>query len=101
MIPRTQKRIWGNVGGRSSGDRRRSSWRNVKAMAVRTLAADYKGEFMLSNRPYCYPLTITDFAGRDLIPRLQADGIGKSYCTAVSVCCGQRGQQRTYSRFKR
>src|SRR5262245_1375246 len=23
--------------------------------------ADYKGEFMLGNRRYCYPLTVTDF----------------------------------------
>jgi len=29
--------------------------------------ADYKGEFMLSDRRYCYPLTITDFASRYLI----------------------------------
>jgi putative transposase len=29
--------------------------------------ADYKGEFMLANRTYCYPLTITDFASRYLI----------------------------------
>jgi putative transposase len=29
--------------------------------------ADYKGEFMLSNRRYCYPLTITDFASRYLL----------------------------------
>jgi putative transposase len=29
--------------------------------------ADYKGEFMLANRRYCYPLTITDFATRYLI----------------------------------
>jgi putative transposase len=28
--------------------------------------ADYKGEFMLRNRRYCYPLTITDFATRYL-----------------------------------
>ncbi len=28
---------------------------------------DYKGEFMLSNRRYCYPLTITDFASRYLL----------------------------------
>jgi putative transposase len=28
--------------------------------------ADYKGEFMLRNRRYCYPLTITDFATRHL-----------------------------------
>jgi putative transposase len=30
--------------------------------------ADYKGEFMLGNRHYCYPLTITDFASRYLLP---------------------------------
>ena len=29
--------------------------------------ADYKGEFMLANRAYCYPLTITDFASRYLL----------------------------------
>ncbi len=29
--------------------------------------ADYKGEFMLGSRKYCYPLTITDFASRYLI----------------------------------
>ena len=29
--------------------------------------ADYKGEFMLGNRQYCYPLTVTDFASRLLI----------------------------------
>jgi putative transposase len=29
--------------------------------------ADYKGEFMLTDKRYCYPLTITDFASRYLI----------------------------------
>jgi putative transposase len=29
--------------------------------------ADFKGEFMLTDRRYCYPLTITDFASRYLI----------------------------------
>src|SRR5215203_5037043 len=29
--------------------------------------ADYKGEFMLADRRYCYPLTLTDFATRYLI----------------------------------
>jgi putative transposase len=29
--------------------------------------ADYKGEFMLGNRQYCYPLTITDYRSRYLI----------------------------------
>lgn len=29
--------------------------------------ADYKGEFMMGNKKYCYPLTITDYASRYLI----------------------------------
>ena len=29
--------------------------------------ADYKGEFMLADRRYCYPLTITDFASRFIL----------------------------------
>ena len=29
--------------------------------------ADYKGEFMLGNRKYCYPLTITDYSSRFLL----------------------------------
>lgn len=29
--------------------------------------ADYKGEFLLGNRRYCYPLTITDFNSRYLL----------------------------------
>lgn len=29
--------------------------------------ADYKGEFMLGNKEYCYPLTITDHASRYLL----------------------------------
>jgi putative transposase len=29
--------------------------------------ADYKGEFMLADGRYCYPLTVTDFASRYLI----------------------------------
>ena len=29
--------------------------------------ADYKGEFMMGNREYCYPLTITDYASRYLL----------------------------------
>jgi putative transposase len=29
--------------------------------------ADFKGEFMLADRRYCYPLTVTDFATRYLI----------------------------------
>lgn len=29
--------------------------------------ADYKGEFMMGNQSYCYPLTITDYASRYLL----------------------------------
>lgn len=29
--------------------------------------ADYKGEFKLGNRKYCYPLTITDYRSRYLL----------------------------------
>lgn len=29
--------------------------------------ADYKGEFMMGNRQYCYPLTITDYSSRYLL----------------------------------
>ena len=29
--------------------------------------ADYKGEFLLGNKRYCYPLTITDYASRYLL----------------------------------
>jgi len=29
--------------------------------------ADYKGEFMLGNHKYCYPLTITDYSSRYLL----------------------------------
>lgn len=33
----------------------------------RLWCADYKGEFQLTTRRYCYPLTITDFASRYLL----------------------------------
>jgi putative transposase len=53
--------------------RRRTRYR-AKGTALSTPAkpndlwcADYKGEFMLADRRYCYPLTITDFASRYLI----------------------------------
>ena len=42
--------------------------RPVHAHAPNDLwCADYKGEFMLADRRYCYPLTITDFASRYLL----------------------------------
>ena len=37
------------------------------ARPIVSWCADYKGEFLLGNRRYCYPLTITDFASRYLL----------------------------------
>src|SRR6185312_10523198 len=61
----------------------RSSWagRTIQAIRTRTegtslsegaspnalWCADYKGEFMLADRRYCYPLTVTDHASRYLL----------------------------------
>jgi putative transposase len=55
--------------------KRRKARRNrASGTALKTVSepnalwcADYKGEFMLADRRYCYPLTITDFASRYLI----------------------------------
>ena len=45
--------------------------------------ADYKGEFMLGNRQYCYPLTITDYRSRYL---LACEGLASTrYELAFSV----------------
>jgi putative transposase len=46
--------------------------------------ADYKGEFMLVDRRYCYPLTISDFASRYL---LACEALGSTKETyAFTVC---------------
>lgn len=45
--------------------------------------ADYKGEFMLGDKNYCYPLTITDYASRFL---LTCEGLSStSECFAFEV----------------
>lgn len=45
--------------------------------------ADYKGEFLLGNRRYCYPLTITDFASRYLITCEALSSTQDKYAFAV------------------
>jgi putative transposase len=45
--------------------------------------ADYKGEFMLANRRYCYPLTITDFASRYLLSCEALESTREAYAFAV------------------
>ena len=56
----------------SRGRRRALSRRQGTGLSTPTQpndlwCADYKGEFMLADRRYCYPLTITDFASRYLL----------------------------------
>lgn len=52
-----------------SRPRRRASGTQLSAGAAPNdlWCADYKGEFMLADRRYCYPLTVTDFASRYLL----------------------------------
>jgi putative transposase len=45
--------------------------------------ADYKGEFMLADRQYCYPLTISDFASRYLIACEALHTTKEAYAFAV------------------
>jgi len=45
--------------------------------------ADYKGEFMLTDRRYCYPLTITDFASRYLLCCDALSGTKEAYAFTV------------------
>jgi putative transposase len=54
---------------RRKGRRNRTKGTALSAAAAPNAlwCADYKGEFMLADRRYCYPLTITDFASRYLI----------------------------------
>ena len=45
--------------------------------------ADYKGEFMLSDRRYCYPLTITDATSRYLLCCDALEGTKEDYAFTV------------------
>jgi putative transposase len=45
--------------------------------------ADYKGEFMLTDRRYCYPLTITDAASRYLLCCDALEGTKEEYAFTV------------------
>src|SRR5215831_12103097 len=47
---------------------RRFSGIKIPAKSTNELwCTDYKGEFLLGNRQYCYPLTVTDHASRYLL----------------------------------
>lgn len=45
--------------------------------------ADYKGEFMLADQRYCYPLTVTDFASRYLLSCEALDTTKEAYAFPV------------------
>ena len=45
--------------------------------------SDYKGEFMLADKRYCYPLTITDFATRYLLACEALSSTQESYAFTV------------------
>ena len=45
--------------------------------------ADYKGEFMLADRRYCYPLTISDFASRYLLSCEALSSTRETYAFSV------------------
>jgi len=45
--------------------------------------ADYKGEFMLADQRYCYPLTVTDFASRYLLSCEALESTKTLYAWAV------------------
>jgi putative transposase len=45
--------------------------------------ADYKGEFMLGNKQYCYPLTITDYRSRYLLACEGVDSTRSDFALAI------------------
>ena len=66
--------------------------------------ADYKGEFMLADRRYCYPLTITDFASRYLITCDALATTKETYTFTVferafRLCCNFRAATSGWTTF--
>ena len=57
----------GRVAAASAATRPRARPCPGRASPTILWCADYKGEFMLADQRYCYPLTITDFASRYLL----------------------------------
>lgn len=56
---------------------------NAAAAPNRLWCADYKGEFLLGNHRYCYPLTITDFSSRYLVACEAQSSTRERYAFAV------------------
>jgi hypothetical protein len=56
---------------------------------------DYKGEFMLPDKRYCYPLTVTDYASRNLVLcEAMESNAEKPACTAFERLFQERGLPR-------
>jgi len=49
--------------------------------------ADYKGEFMLGNKKYCYPLTITDYHSRYLLACEGLESTREAFAFSVFERC--------------
>jgi hypothetical protein len=57
--------------------------------------ADYKGEFMLADKRYCYPLTVTDSVSRYLLcsdalattKRIKPGNRQRKAATSACICC--------------
>ncbi|MGB6604522.1 MAG: helix-turn-helix domain-containing protein [Steroidobacteraceae bacterium] len=56
-----------NRGRSRSRYQAQGTWLSRPAHPNALWCTDYKGEFMLADRRYCYPLTVTDFASRYLL----------------------------------
>ena len=66
--PRGARSAWARApAAAATATRRRARRSHGRPNPNALWCADYKGEFMLGNRRYCYPLTITDFASRYLL----------------------------------
>jgi putative transposase len=69
--------------------RRRSAYKAEGTALSRPTApndlwcVDYKGEFMLADHRYCYPLTVTDFASRYLLCCEALEGTREVYAFSV------------------
>jgi putative transposase len=55
--------------------------------------ADYKGEFMLGNKQYCYPLTISDYSSRYL---LSCEGVKSTKSDTLSAFLSELSRTSDY-----
>jgi hypothetical protein len=58
--------------------------RECSVMDERLQVVDYKGEFLLGNHQYCYPLTVTDHASRFLLTCEVLSSTCEDYASTVS-----------------